>query len=146
MFRRIIATPRLTHLFRHVFTTKPIIFTSTLSAAAGTKLYSTQKSTLSQIDTSFPGGFKKEILKPGDGKTFPQKGQTVIVHYTGWLLDGTKFDSSVDRQQPFSFKVGKGYVIRGWDEAVLQMSVGEKSRVVIKPEYAYGKRGEKNNV
>ncbi|MFQ5780417.1 MAG: FKBP-type peptidyl-prolyl cis-trans isomerase [Nitrospiria bacterium] len=71
----------------------------------------------------------------------PQKGQRVIVHYTGWLTDGKKFDSSVDRGQPFEFIIGIGRVIRGWDEGVATMRVGGKRKLIIPPELGYGRRG-----
>ena len=86
-------------------------------------------------------GVSIETLKDGDGKTFPQKGQTVFVHYVGTLTDGTKFDSSRDRGQPFSFTIGRGQVIRGWDEGVAQLSVGQKARLTCSHDYAYGERG-----
>jgi FKBP-type peptidyl-prolyl cis-trans isomerase len=68
-------------------------------------------------------------------------GNTVSVHYTGWLLDGTKFDSSRDRDQPFSFTLGQGGVIKGWDKGVVGMKAGGKRELVIPPDMAYGKRG-----
>lgn len=71
----------------------------------------------------------------------PQAGQTVYVHYTGWLTDGTKFDSSVDRGQPFKFPLGLGRVIKGWDQGVATMSVGQKVKLTIPPELGYGPRG-----
>jgi FKBP-type peptidyl-prolyl cis-trans isomerase len=83
---------------------------------------------------------KYEELKEGNGDE-AKKGDTVEVHYTGWLPDGKKFDSSVDRKQPFSFKLGEGRVIKGWDEGVAGMKVGGKRKLTIPPELAYGKRG-----
>ena len=71
----------------------------------------------------------------------PQRGNTVLVHYTGTLVDGTKFDSSRDRDRPFSFKVGVGQVIRGWDEALSLMHVGDRWEITIPPELGYGQRG-----
>lgn len=76
----------------------------------------------------------------GDGPV-PQTGDTVEVHYTGWLEDGTKFDSSLDRAQPFVFPIGVGRVIAGWDEGVATMRVGGKRRLTIPPNLAYGDRG-----
>ena len=71
----------------------------------------------------------------------PQAGREVTVHYTGWLEDGTKFDSSVDRGQPFKFNIGIGRVIKGWDEGVKTMKVGGKRKLTIPSDLAYGKRG-----
>jgi FKBP-type peptidyl-prolyl cis-trans isomerase len=83
---------------------------------------------------------KVETLTSGNGPT-PKRNDTVTVHYTGWLGDGTKFDSSVDRNEPFSFVLGAGQVIAGWDQGVAGMRVGEKVRLTIPPELAYGKQG-----
>jgi FKBP-type peptidyl-prolyl cis-trans isomerase len=91
-------------------------------------------------EQSTPSGLKYLILKEGAG-SFPQKGQTVSVHYTGWLTDGTKFDSSVDRGSPFRFQLGMGHVIPGWDEGVSLMKIGEKRKLTIPPGLAYGERG-----
>jgi peptidylprolyl isomerase len=71
----------------------------------------------------------------------PQTGNTVTVHYSGFLKDGTKFDSSVDRNKPFSFTIGYGQVIKGWDEGVATMKVGGKRKLIIPPELGYGSRG-----
>ena len=70
-----------------------------------------------------------------------QYGQNVTVHYTGWLTDGTKFDSSVDRGKPFTFPLGEHRVIRGWEEGVAGMQVGGKRKLTIPPDMAYGARG-----
>jgi FKBP-type peptidyl-prolyl cis-trans isomerase len=70
-----------------------------------------------------------------------QKGKLVSVHYTGWLTDGKKFDSSKDRGQPFQFSLGRGQVIQGWDEGVSGMKVGGKRKLTIPPELGYGKAG-----
>ena len=70
-----------------------------------------------------------------------KRGQHVSVHYTGWLMDGTKFDSSKDRDDPFSFMLGAGHVIRGWDEGVAGMKVGGSRKLTIPPELGYGARG-----
>lgn len=77
----------------------------------------------------------------GDEITFPKPGQTAVVHYTGTLDDGTVFDSSRTRGKPFKFSVGRGEVIKGWDEGVAQMSVGQRAKLVCSPDYAYGSRG-----
>lgn len=87
-----------------------------------------------------PSGLKYVEIKPGDGAT-PQKGQTVVVHYTGTLEDGTKFDSSRDRNRPFSFKLGVGQVIKGWDEGIASMKVGGRRQLIIPAELGYGSRG-----
>ena len=87
----------------------------------------------------FPG-MNVEKITPGAGAV-PKQGDTVTVHYTGWLTDGTKFDSSVDRDEPFSFFLGTGQVIQGWDQGVGGMRVGDKARLTIPPELAYGEQG-----
>ena len=89
---------------------------------------------------TLPSGLKYEVLQPGDGRA-ASAGDTAVVHYTGWLTDDTKFDSSVDRGAPFEFGVGQGNVIRGWDEAVALMKIGDKWRLTIPPDLAYGNRG-----
>jgi FKBP-type peptidyl-prolyl cis-trans isomerase FkpA len=71
-------------------------------------------------------------------------GKTAVVHYTGWLMDGTKFDSSRDRNQPFSFALGAGQVIKGWDEGVAGMKVGGKRTLIVPPALGYGARGAGN--
>lgn len=84
---------------------------------------------------------QKKVNSPGDGRNFPRQGQTVNVHYTGYLTNGTKFDSSVDRGQPFSFRLGTGQVIKGWDVSVASMSLGETARFTIPSDLGYGARG-----
>ena len=89
-------------------------------------------------------GLKIEDSKAGTGAT-PRRGQTCVMHYTGWLYvngaKGKKFDSSVDRGDPFEFSVGTGQVIKGWDEGVISMKVGGKRTLIIPPEMGYGARG-----
>ena len=85
-------------------------------------------------------GLKYEDLKEGDGDT-AAAGHLVTVHYTGWLTDGTKFDSSKDRNDPFRFKLGAGQVIRGWDEGVAGMKVGGTRKLTIPPQLGYGPQG-----
>lgn len=83
---------------------------------------------------------KIDLLTTGAGRS-PKKGERVTVHYTGRLADRSKFDSSVDRDEPFSFVLGVGQVIRGWDIGVGSMKVGDKVRLTLPPELAYGKSG-----
>ncbi|KAG5029419.1 hypothetical protein JHK87_012933 [Glycine soja] len=86
-------------------------------------------------------GLKKKLLKEGEGWDTPDSGDQVEVHYTGTLLDGTKFDSSRDRGTPFKFKLGQGQVIKGWDEGIKTMKKGENALFTIPPELAYGESG-----
>ena len=90
--------------------------------------------------TTTATGLKYYDFVVGDGAS-PTSGKPVTVHYTGWLLDGDKFDSSLDRGEPFTFTIGAGQVIRGWDEGVMGMKVGGKRQLVIPPDLGYGSRG-----
>lgn len=83
---------------------------------------------------------KKEILKSGNGN-LAKKGDEVVVHYTGWLENGDKFDSSVDRAEPFVFSLGTGMVIEGWDQGVAGMQVGEKAKLTVPASMGYGPQG-----
>lgn len=85
-------------------------------------------------------GLKFEELNLGTGDV-AAKGNKVSVHYTGWLTDGTKFDSSVDRKQPFDFTLGQGMVIQGWDEGVAGMQIGGKRKLTIPSQLGYGAQG-----
>ncbi len=88
-------------------------------------------------------GLKYTVDAEGSGLE-AKKGDKVLVHYTGWLMDGTKFDSSKDRDQPFSFQLGANRVIKGWEEGVLGMKVGEVRTLIIPSELGYGARGAGN--
>jgi peptidylprolyl isomerase len=85
-------------------------------------------------------GLKYYDIVEGEGAS-PEEGETVVVHYTGWLEDGTQFDSSVDRGQPFTFPLGVGGVIVGWDEGVATMKIGGKRQLLIPADLAYGESG-----
>jgi FKBP-type peptidyl-prolyl cis-trans isomerase len=87
-----------------------------------------------------PSGLQYEDVQEGTGSA-AKGGDTVEVHYTGWLTDGQKFDSSVDRGRPFSFRLGQGQVIKGWDEGVAGMKPGGKRKLTIPPALGYGSRG-----
>ncbi|KAI7886196.1 FK506 binding protein [Lichtheimia hyalospora FSU 10163] len=86
-------------------------------------------------------GVTVETTTPGDGKNFPKAGDKVTIHYTGTLTNGNKFDSSRDRNEPFQCTIGIGQVIRGWDEGVTQLSIGQRAKLTCTPDYAYGPRG-----
>lgn len=101
---------------------------SSITATAGGNLMST------------PTGLQYEDLTVGTGAA-PKSGQMVTVHYTGTLTNGTKFDSSRDKNQPFTFQIGTGQVIKGWDEGVATMKVGGRRKLVIPPDLGYGARG-----
>lgn len=86
-------------------------------------------------------GVDKTVLVAGDGETFPQQGDELKMHYVGSLEDGTVFDSSRAKGRPFTFRIGLGMVIRGWDEGVMGMSLGEKAVLKITSDYGYGSAG-----
>jgi peptidylprolyl isomerase len=94
------------------------------------------------VAESTSSGLRYVVRKPGTGDT-PKVGDTVAAHYVGFLEDGSRFDSSYDRKEPFTFPVGQGQVIKGWDEVFQLMREGEMMRVIIPPELAYGKRGHR---
>ena len=98
-----------------------------------------QDSISDKIGTNMPE-LQVEVMNEGDGAV-AEAGQKVSVHYTGWLTDGTKFDSSVDRGTPFEFPLGAGRVIKGWDQGVQGMKIGEKRKLTIPPEMGYGASG-----
>ncbi len=112
--------------------------TGTEQPAAGQATPTGQAATAGMITT--PSGLAYQDLVPGSGPS-PTAGKLVRVHYTGWLQDGTKFDSSLDSGQPFEFPLGTGQVIPGWDEGVMTMKVGGKRKLVVPPQLGYGARG-----
>ena len=118
---------------------------STTSSGSGTTAGTTGGETpaagsISGGVVTTPSGLKYEDMNVGDG-TLAERGNRVSVHYTGWLTDGTKFDSSLDRGQPFQFRLGEGQVIRGWDEGVAGMRIGGKRKLTIPPNLGYGEAG-----
>ncbi|TFK18365.1 peptidyl-prolyl cis-trans isomerase [Coprinopsis marcescibilis] len=86
-------------------------------------------------------GVTVDTIAPGDGQTFPKRGDTVSIHYVGTLANGDVFDSSRKRKDPFVTKIGVGKVIRGWDEGVPQLSLGQKAVLTCTPDFAYGAAG-----
>lgn len=93
--------------------------------------------------TTTESGLKYADIKLGSGE-MPESGKTVVVHYTGWLEDGTRFDSSLPKKRPFEFRLGVGQVIRGWDEGVASMKVGGIRQLIIPSDLAYGEQGAGN--
>ena len=104
------------------------------------KIMSTPEANLSAGAVKTPSGLIYLITRKGTGAQ-PKTGDTVSVHYTGTLTDGTKFDSSRDRGEPIEFPLGQGRVIKGWDEGIAKMHVGDQAILVIPPELGYGQRG-----
>ena len=115
------------------------LFVSALAACAPPAAPAKESSSVSTEITT-PSGLRYTDVVVGTGAE-PRSGQTAVVHYTGWLTDGKKFDSSKDRGQPFSFPLGQGRVIKGWDEGVATMRVGGKRVLTIPPDLGYGARG-----
>lgn len=117
---------------------QPDALTPTTPAMSDTQSESQNSESQNVVTTD--SGLQYVDLVEGTGAT-PQAGQTVVVHYTGTLENGTKFDSSRDRNQPFSFQLGAGRVIRGWDEGISTMKVGGRRQLIIPPDLGYGARG-----
>ena len=119
-----------------------LIFLATLGVACGSSSGSESSSEVIMAEETIttPSGLQIKVLVAGTGEA-ASAGKIAVVHYTGWLLDGTKFDSSVDRGTPFEFPLGAGRVIKGWDEGVATMNVGGKVELIIPPDLGYGARG-----
>ncbi|MGK7923663.1 MAG: FKBP-type peptidyl-prolyl cis-trans isomerase, partial [Spirulina sp.] len=110
------------------------------SLADASNVPQTQENVSEENVMTTESGLQYVVIKEGVGDP-PATGATVVVHYTGTLEDGTKFDSSRDRNQPFSFKIGIGQVIKGWDEGVGMMKPGGRRKLIIPPDLGYGARG-----
>jgi len=129
---------------RHLCLAARLAAIFTLAAAVGARAEDPRQEENAKPMTKTASGLQYRDLKEGTGGK-PKRGQTCVVHYTGWLwqdgVKGKKFDSSVDRGEPFDFRVGAGQVIKGWDEGVLSMKVGGKRELLVPPKLAYGARG-----
>jgi FKBP-type peptidyl-prolyl cis-trans isomerase len=131
---------------------KRVVFVSlaamvALAMAANLEVTAMQEKTLEKTVETKGGKFvlKYVEMAPGTGKE-AKSGNDVEVHYTGWLTNGKKFDSSVDRKETFKFKLGAGMVIKGWDEGVAGMKEGGKRKLTIPPELAYGNKAVGGNL
>ena len=124
-------------------------FRAAAAIAAGLLVPAVVPSAHAASTVTLPDNLKIIDTKPGKGAQ-PQAGQTVTVNYTGWLYEkgkkGKKFDSSLDRSEPFSFPLGQGQVIKGWDEGVATMKVGGKRTLIIPPDLAYGDSGAGDDI
>ena len=119
-----------------------LIFLATLGVACGSSSDSDSNTEVKMEDNTVTtaSGLQYKDIVVGDGEA-AVAGKTVVVHYTGWLLDGAKFDSSVDRGTPFEFPLGAGRVIKGWEEGVSGMNIGGKRELIIPPDLGYGAQG-----
>jgi FKBP-type peptidyl-prolyl cis-trans isomerase len=122
-----------------------LVLASTVMFAQGGKPDTSAPTKVTGEPQKTPGGVKYWDIKVGTGAV-AGRGQSVTVHYTGWLENGKKFDSSVDRGEPFTFRIGAHEVIPGWDEGVAGMKVGGKRQLKIPPEMGYGPKGAGNGI
>lgn len=133
-----------TILLRAIMVSGALAASLALAGCAGTTDTTPAAPPVPAMTTTTPSGLQYADTLPGTGRS-PRRGQTAVVHYTGWLyVDGArgrKFDSSVDKGTPFEFRVGQGQVIRGWDEGVITMKTGGKRTLIIPPALGYGERG-----
>ena len=116
-----------------------LILSISLFTACSSELYPGQPLPAGKQITTTASGLKYIDLLEGDGAA-PKAGQTVVVHYTGWLTTGMQFDTSVG-QPPYSFRLGTGQVIKGWDEGLATMKIGGKRKLIVSPELGYGAKG-----
>jgi len=115
----------------------PVVALCIALAIAGVYFWKDLRPSGQEYKTETGLKYVDEVVGTGES---PSPGRIVTVHYTGWLENGTKFDSSLDRGRPFEFPIGRGRVIRGWDEGVMTMKVGGKRKLIIPPELGYGSR------
>jgi FKBP-type peptidyl-prolyl cis-trans isomerase len=125
-------------IYLHLASTCVLIALTLILGGEGTMAATENNSSSQEVTTSSGLKYVDQVLGTGDVAV---AGKTTTVHYTGWLENGKKFDSSVDRGQPFSFPLGGGRVIRGWDEGVEGMKVGGKRKLTIPSDLGYGSRG-----
>ena len=121
-----------------VFFSLCLLFNCIIQADAQTRRRRTPRA--SSAATTTPSGLTYLITKKGTGRQ-PKQGETVVIHYTGMLTNGVKFDSSRDRGEPLEFKLGTGRVIKGWDEGIAKLRIGDHAILVIPATLAYGSRG-----
>jgi len=132
------------HSFQRAGMAAALLLGISLASVSVDALHSTAMAQAAGKTMTTASGLKIEDTVVGTGKT-PTRGQTCVMHYTGWLYEngvkGKKFDSSVDRNEPFEFPIGMSRVIKGWDEGVSTMKVGGKRTLIIPPDLGYGARG-----
>jgi len=140
LFKERIIMSRLKHWFYGLLGASLLLSLACTDSDANPQTKDKDKDKKEEKVITTKSGLKYVELKEGTGDE-AKEGQSVEVHYTGWLKDGTKFDSSKDRNKPFEFRLGAGEVIKGWDEGVAGMKVGGTRKLIIPSELAYGKRG-----
>ena len=116
-----------------------VVFGAACATSSNSELGISEVTMVNETVTTASGLQIKTLVVGTGDKAEP--GKTAVVHYTGWLLNGTKFDSSIDRGTPFDFPLGAGRVIKGWDEGVATMNIGGKVELIIPPDLAYGPSG-----